>query len=540
MVGGGVVCTASYVARRFGVRSAMPTFIAQRLCPDLLILPTRFEAYTEVAEQTRAIFRDYDANFRAGSLDEAYLDLTAAVQARAAAARVRVPPSSAAEEREREDEDEEEDAEADHEGGSGGHGRGYDKYWELAEAVVAEIRARIQEACRITASAGIACSFMLAKIASNERKPNGQFLVRDVAAYLHGLPVRSVGGVGRKTERVLTAGLGIETVKDLFAKRALLYHAFTPLTAQWLATRYLGVDLAGGEDEAAGAGGGGGYGRKGISKERTFEVISRQDEILRRLRDICEALAADMREEGLQAKCVTLKLKTKEFDVTTRAKTLAHYIATADELFEAAHAVLLPQLPVSLRLMGVRASAFRPKPARDQGTLDAFLAKTAAEGKGSVDPFAALGPAAPSPPKRKESGGSSGTIEAFLAKRSASASSSGGGNPTNNNAAEGSDGVIVIDDFSPPPSQQQQQSSGGAAAAASYTCPICGSMRPGESLAAFNSHVDGCLARTDPHFESRRKRAAQQEGAGKDDKGNSKSRKKKMAAGPLDAFLKTK
>ncbi len=246
-----------------------------------------------------------------------------------------------------------------------------------------------------------------------------------------------------------------------------------------------------------------------------------------------------MEREGLEAKCVTLKLKDKEFNLTTRAKTLPHYIASADDLFEAAHALLLPQLPISLRLMGVRASAFRPKPAKDQATLHAFLAKGDAAGAAAAPAsFPPLPPSAP--PKRKETAAgraAGGGIEAGLGKRSSGSGSSSSGNDVARDEA-GTEVVVVIDDDD----DNGEESFAALSAQAppttsSYACPICGSVRAGDTLAAFNQHVDSCLARTDPHFDASRKREQQQQLQQGEQEGG-KSSKKKRAAGPLDAFLK--
>ncbi len=450
-VGGGVICTANYEARKYGVRSAMPLFIAKKLCPKLVVRPTRFETYSEVAEQTRDIFNEYDPEFRAGSLDEAYLDLSPYVQERAQAAGIAVPPPAdamaplllftaglghAADKEEEEEEEVQEvqevfkeDAGATTSGSSSSSNP--DAYWKLAEEVVAEIRARIKATTGVTASAGIATSFCLAKIASNEKKPDGQFRVADVQAFLRDLPVRKVSGIGRITERCLVAGLDIHTCSQLYVKRALLYHVYTAQTAHWLLCRSVGLD-GGGPADHEGEGSGSNEGRKGISRERTFAALSRKEDLLEKLRLLCDSLAADMAREGLKGKTVTLKLKNSDFQVTTRAKSCAIYVSTSQELYHHALALLLPQLPITLRLMGVRASHFQPKPQappKGQGLLKAYVST---EGNGS--PAAA---AAPRPPITK-----------------------------------------------------------------TYTCPLCARTLE-VSLHEFNGHVDACLSKSDPRFRAR-------------------------------------
>src|SRR5471032_2256956 len=165
----GVVAAASYEARGFGVRSAMPSTVAIRKCPELMFVPPRFDVYREVSKQVQAIFKDYTPLVEPLSLDEAYLDVTDNL-------------------------------------------RGIPTAWETAK----EIRARIHEETRLTASAGISCNKFLAKIASDYRKPNGQFAImpEQAAAFVATLPVAKFHGVGPKTTARMHA-LGIETGADL-------------------------------------------------------------------------------------------------------------------------------------------------------------------------------------------------------------------------------------------------------------------------------------------------------------------------------------
>lgn len=162
----GVVTTCNYEARAYGVRSAMPGFMARQLCPHLTFLPVRFDLYRADSARIRAILQEYTELVEPLSLDEAYLDVTA----------------------------------------SGRYA------WEIAK----EIRARILAETRLTASAGIAANKMLAKIASDWRKPNGQFAIlpEQVLEFMAGLPVRKIWGIGPKTADRLAAR-GIQTCGDL-------------------------------------------------------------------------------------------------------------------------------------------------------------------------------------------------------------------------------------------------------------------------------------------------------------------------------------
>ena len=165
----GVVTTCNYEARKFGVRSAMPGFMARERCPDLVFLPLRFDLYRAASQQIRQIFYDYTPLVEPLSLDEAYLDVTAA---------------------------------------SGG-GR---YAWDIAK----EIRAKILMETDLTASAGIAPNKMLAKIASDWRKPNGQFAIlpEQVQEFMAALPVRKIWGIGPKSAERF-AERGIHTCADL-------------------------------------------------------------------------------------------------------------------------------------------------------------------------------------------------------------------------------------------------------------------------------------------------------------------------------------
>jgi DNA polymerase IV len=159
----GVVAAANYEARAFGVRSAMPSIIAARKCAELVFVPPRFDVYREVSRQVHAIFKHYTPLVEPLSLDEAYLDITDNL-------------------------------------------RGIPTAWETAKA----IRARIYEETKLTASAGISCNKLLAKLASDLRKPNGQFAIMPEQAegFVATLPVEKFHGVGPKTTARMHA-LGI-------------------------------------------------------------------------------------------------------------------------------------------------------------------------------------------------------------------------------------------------------------------------------------------------------------------------------------------
>src|SRR6185437_13784952 len=183
----GVVAAASYEARTFGVRSAMPSTTALRQCPELVFVPPRFEVYRAVSEQIRRMFADYTTRVEPLSLDEAYLDVTENLRG--------IPTAS---------------------------------------ATAKEIRARILTETGLTASAGISYNKFLAKLASGHRKPNGQFVIPPGVgrAFVASLPVAKFHGIGPVTARKMQA-LGIETGADLRAAAPALLLRHFGSSAAW-------------------------------------------------------------------------------------------------------------------------------------------------------------------------------------------------------------------------------------------------------------------------------------------------------------------
>ena len=187
-----MIATTNYVARKFGVRAAMPGFIGKKLCPQLLFVEHDWKAYKAASDHIKAVAADYDPDFYAASLDEVYLDITEHLRA--------------------------------HPGTSGA-------------AVAQEIRRRIFEATQLTASAGVACNRMLCKIGSDQNKPNGQFVLPSdgeaIRVFMRTLNVRKIPGIGRVTQRILKE-LGIETGRDALERAALVKLVFKANTYQWL------------------------------------------------------------------------------------------------------------------------------------------------------------------------------------------------------------------------------------------------------------------------------------------------------------------
>ena len=303
-VGGrGVVSSANYIARRFGVRSAMPTSRARRLCPHAVFVPPTFGLYQEVSRGVLGIFRDVTPLVEPLSLDEAFLDVGGALR------RLRMT--------------------------SGQIGQ--------------ELRARVESEHGITCSVGVAPTKFVAKLASGLGKPDGMLVVpRDeVLAFLHPLPVSALWGVGARTAEVL-ATAGLDTVADVAA---------TPLprlrrTIGVAAAEHLHA-LARGVDERPVVPG---AREKSVGAEETFEVDHHDRELLRReLLRLSERTASALRAKRLRGRTVSIKVRFADFTTITRSRTLPVATDVTREVYRTACALLDEQVPPgAVRLIGVR------------------------------------------------------------------------------------------------------------------------------------------------------------------------------------------
>ena len=372
-VGGlSMISTASYAARRIGVRSAMPGFIAQRLAREagihLRFVPGDHAKYARYAEMSRAAFRQFDAAFLPMSCDEAFLDLTDychrhAVDAAEAARRLRA--------------------------------------------------AVLQSTGGLTCSVGVAPSRLLAKIASDVNKPNGQHIIPSersaVGAFLAPLPLRKLPGIGRVADRVLREVLEADTCAALLERRAALCALFTPREATSYLTSALGI---GGETPPPPPAAGEPL-QKGISQERTFEPVGHEARLRQWCSELAQRLEEQMAAKGLQGRTLTLKLKTDSFRKTDRTCSVpSHFghgsavriepiaLARLDEQLRANRAAVSGQAgSVRYRLMGLRATNLRlASEASTGGPLATFLRRgrpaVAAPESASAEPAGAAGPAA--------------------------------------------------------------------------------------------------------------------------------------------------
>ncbi|CAA0807471.1 DNA/RNA polymerases superfamily protein [Striga hermonthica] len=301
-----MISTANYEARKFGVRAAMPGFIARKLCPELIFVPVDFKKYTYYSGLTRKVFQKYDPSFLAASLDEAYLDITNYCNDKGMTA------GQVAE--------------------------------ELREGVS-------KETGGLTCSAGVAPNRLLAKVCSDINKPNGQFVLPNermaVMTFISSLPIRKIGGIGRVTENILKGVLGITTCEEMLQKSSFICALFSRTSADFFLSVGLGIGRTDTPQVTQ---------RKSMSNERTFSPTDDEATINKKLVDLSENLSSDLEKHGLRGRTLTLKLKTSSFEVRTRAVTLPHYICSSEDIMRHAMKLLKAELPVSLRLMGLRMS----------------------------------------------------------------------------------------------------------------------------------------------------------------------------------------
>jgi DNA polymerase-4 len=315
----GVVAAASYEARRFGVRSAMPSVTALRQCPELIFTPPRFEVYKAVSAQIRAIFSAFTPLIEPLSLDEAYLDVTDFLADKATAT-------------------------------------------QAAET----IRAQILNETGLTASAGISYNKFLAKIASDQNKPNGQFVItpKQGPAFVEALPVKKFHGVGPATAEKMKA-LGIETGGELKACAVEFLADHFGKAGAWYYAIARGIDERPVRPDRE---------RKSVGAERTFladlhdlgQAEAVLPEIVEKVWRHCEATR-------LRGRTLTLKVKYADFHQITRSHTDTEVIATRDGFERRAKTLLAPIFPTErgVRLLGLTVSGFdRPSDEDAQLSLD--------------------------------------------------------------------------------------------------------------------------------------------------------------------------
>jgi DNA polymerase-4 len=299
----GVVAAASYEARRFGVRSAMPSTIAMRKCAELVFVPPRFDVYRAVSRQIHAIFTEYTPLVEPLSLDEAYLDVT-------------------------------------------------DRLMEGTTAK--EIRKRIHDETGLTASAGISYNKFLAKLASDHQKPNGQFAIMpdEGEAFIANLAVARFHGVGSVTARKMHA-LGIETGSDLRRQTLDFLRNHFGKSGDWY------YQLARGQDERPVQPD---RERKSSGSETTFpEDLTDPARIEEGVIAMADEVWTWCEKANSRGRTVTVKIKWANFQISTSSRSMETSIETRDALREVAVGLIRSVFPPrkGIRLVGVTVSNFR-------------------------------------------------------------------------------------------------------------------------------------------------------------------------------------
>ena len=303
-VGGGhrgVVAAASYEARKYGVRSAMPSVTAKRRCPELVFVKPRFDVYKTVSQQIRGIFADYTDLIEPLSLDEAYLDVS-------------------------------EDR----------------KGLGSAKAIAEEIRARIKTETGLTASAGVSYCKFIAKLASDQNKPDGLCVIPPGKgpAFVATLPVKRFHGVGPKTAEKMER-LGIHTGADLASWSLQELEAHFGSSGRWYYRIARGIDEREVKSDRP---------YKSVSAERTFDTdYSDEADLRREVRRVAGLAWARIERAKVAGRTVTLKIKYADFTLITRSKSFTRPVADEAAFASAGEELLGKLLPVpkGVRLIGM-------------------------------------------------------------------------------------------------------------------------------------------------------------------------------------------
>jgi DNA polymerase kappa len=396
--GSSMISTSNYVARKYGVRAAMPGYLGSTLVKELsggkdclTFVKSDFNLYKRKSAEVKAILEEYDPKLKMYSLDEAYMDIMPYLE-------VKMNDESMIHE-----------AITKHLNTISTNN--LKPQLPLHEAfsvstihadvqnLLTSIRQRVKDVTGLSCSAGIASNFLLAKIASDINKPNGQHFVgsaeQQILDFIQPLPIRKIHGIGRVMEKTLYGVCGIEHVQDLYDHRAEVQFLFKRATADFLLRASIGFsdcnkhreDSAEDDDDEA-------IHRKGISHERTFAPTSNWSDLCNKLETITLCLVQDLRERNLMPKTVTLKVKLASFDILTRAVTrnVAFVFdqnntqsSSAQELVDVAVNLMKEAKRVrdkklakgcfSVRLLGVRCSNFQLHK-ETQFSLDRYRRKT--------------------------------------------------------------------------------------------------------------------------------------------------------------------
>jgi DNA polymerase-4 len=303
----GVVAAASYEARKFGVRSAMPSVTAKRQCPDLIFVRPRFEVYKAISRQIRDIFAEHTPIIEPLSLDEAYLDVTENLQG--------IP---------------------------------------LARDIALRIREKIKAETGLNASAGISYNKFLAKLASDHRKPNGQFVIAPEMgpAFVETLPVGKFHGIGPATAAKMNS-LGLFTGLDIRNQTLEFMNANFGKSGAYYYWISRGVDERPVRANRI---------RKSIGAENTFSTdLAEYDALAAELRPLVDKVWRHCEATGNRGRTVTLKIKFADFEIITRSRSVLAAVRGRDDLERLACGLLEAEMPLGkrVRLLGVSLSALQ-------------------------------------------------------------------------------------------------------------------------------------------------------------------------------------
>ena len=317
----GVVAAASYEAREFGVRSAMPSVTAARRCPCLVFVPPRFEVYRDVSRQIREIFFRHSDLVEPLSLDEAYLDVTKDKQKIGSATRV-----------------------------------------------AQLIRSAIHRETGLTASAGVSYNKFLAKVASDQNKPDGVCVIQphEGEEFVASLPVRRFYGVGPKTAERM-AKLGITAGADIRDKSMEFLLGHFGKSADYLYHAARGIDQRSVRSDRV---------RKSVGYERTYgEDLVKDIELSEALQKIIEGVWQRIENNRVRGRTVILKVKYADFRQITRSKSGEHYLTNKSQFSDIAHELITPLLPVpqGVRLLGLTLSGLTETESLQAISLDSSM-----------------------------------------------------------------------------------------------------------------------------------------------------------------------
>lgn len=307
--GRGVVSSASYEARKFGIRSAMPISKAWRLCPDCVYLRPHFELYVPASNSIMKILKSHADKFEQGGIDEAYLDISSKV-------------------------------------------KDFDEAGGFAKRLMEEVL----EKERLTCSVGVGPNKLVAKIASDFKKPYGLTVVKeeDAKTFLFPLAVGKIPGVGAKTERALKE-LNIITISDLASAKPEMLTRLFGVLGNRLHDSANGIDNTEVIEE---------YKTKSIGRDTTFETdMDDEAQIFQVLDELSEEVHADVIANGFKFKTITVRVRYEDFDTHTRSKSLLFATNDLDILRNNAKRLIAPFLRGNrkIRLIGVRTSSLIPQ-----------------------------------------------------------------------------------------------------------------------------------------------------------------------------------